>query len=50
MAAKLRGGRSRRPSLMNSQVEPQMQQSSRKTARAFIYVSIRESAGKGKRK
>jgi hypothetical protein len=34
---------------MNIQVEPQMQQSSRKTARTFIHVSIRESAPKGKR-
>jgi hypothetical protein len=35
---------------MNIQVEPQIRQSSRKTARTFIQVSIRESAAKGKRK
>src|ERR1044071_3595931 len=48
-AAKLSGGRSRRPSLINIQVEPQMQQSSKKTTRTFIQFSIRESAAKGKR-
>src|ERR1051326_4725843 len=35
-AAKLTGGRSLKPSLMKSHVEPQMQQRRRKTARAFI--------------
>src|SRR5437763_1302551 len=47
-AAKLTGGRSLNPSLMNSHVEPQMQQSSRKTTRAFIEASIREARRKGK--
>src|SRR5436853_4528372 len=47
-AAKLTGGRSLNPSLMNSHVEPQMQQSSRKTTRAFIEASIREAGRKGK--
>src|SRR5436853_7850798 len=47
-AAKLTGGRSLNPSLMNSHVEPQMQQSTRKTTRAFIEASIREAGRKGK--
>src|SRR5437588_12695509 len=47
-AAKLTGGRSLSPSLMNSHVEPQMQQSTRKTTRAFIEASIREAGRKGK--
>jgi hypothetical protein len=36
MPAKVSGGRSARPSLMNSQVDPQMPQSISQTRRAFI--------------
>src|SRR2546427_7677333 len=46
MPAKVNGGRSVRPTLMNSQVEPQMQQSRSQTRRDFIhyllYVRLRD--------
>src|SRR5678815_5953133 len=47
MPAKVNGGRSSRPSLMNSQVEPQIPHSINQTRRAFI-VSIRLATKKHK--
>ena len=40
MPAKVSGGRSSRPSLMNSQVEPQMPQSISQTRRAFMLTTL----------
>src|SRR5213595_1540256 len=48
-AAKLTGGRSLKPSLMNSHVEPQMQQSRRNTTRALIRRIYTTARKKGKR-
>src|SRR2546423_15595207 len=47
-AAKLTGGRSLKPSLMNSHVEPQMQQSRMKTTRALIRRIYPFGKAKGK--
>src|SRR5438309_8294001 len=44
MPANVIGGRSARPSLMNSQVEPQMTQRISQTMRAFIWSFVREAA------
>src|ERR1041385_3960764 len=40
MPAEVSGGRSARPSFMNSQVDPQMPQSTSQTRRAFIYFQL----------
>ena len=40
MAAKVNGGRSSRPSLMNSQVEPQIPHSTNQTRRAFMLQCV----------
>jgi len=42
MPANVIGGRSARPSLMNSHVDPQIQQRISQTMRAFIYLFVRE--------
>src|SRR5688572_230520 len=48
--AKLSGGRSSSPILMNSHVEPQMSESTTQTMRAFIKLLYDRSGGKGKRR
>src|SRR5438045_9668072 len=42
MPAKVMGGKSARTSLMNSHVDPQIQQRISQTMRAFIYLFVRE--------